>query len=542
MSSLASFLDAVRRRLDRGVASRIGARCLLAAAGVALVWAVAWRIFGYAAPRTGYAIAGGAGLLAFVIARMVARKSSTDAALAADETFGLKDGLLSWLGFHAKGSEGEVYQLHEKSLLAKVSALDPAGVPLVHPKRLYGIGLLLAVIAGGLALLPHSQAVRDRLAREQMTAERSAEVKKQVEEAVEELIKGLGEEERKELDPARLRELAKQLAETKDQREAEKQIAKFEQELSKAMQGLEARQDEAVLKLSAEELAKSSLADARQLGKQLDAKDFEKAKQELGEMKPAAKPKMTREELEQLKKNAAKAREMAKRMADGARQRNFGKTPKPGDKMDGKQMQMAEGKGNQQPLQEMLEEMDADARQFDAKLEQGEFDPDAEAMAMRLGGKMDKLGNRLGRLGARQKAKDKLARLRAGMCEARQFAQGQSQMLGLAQSMMQSQEAGGKEAGQGSVESRRNERDELKDNNNLAELKGNPDGEGPSTNTVESAESGTGIAGRAAVDHQREFRRQMESLVRRDDIPEELKLGVREYFERVHEAAEAQSE
>ena len=540
MNPLANFLDAVRRRLDRGVASRIGARCLLAAAGAALVWAVSWRAFGYAAPRLGYAIAGGIGLLVFAIALMVSRRNSTDAALAADETFGLKDGLLSWLGFRSKGGEGEVYQLQEKMLAAKVSALDPAGVPLAHPKRSYGAGLLMAVIAGGLAFLPHSQAVRDRLAREQMTAERSAEVKKQVEEAVEELIKDLGEEERKVLDPAKLRDLAKQLAETKDQRDAEKQIAKFEQELAKAMQGLEARQDEAVLKLSAEELAKSSLADARQLGKKLDAKDFEQAKQELGEMKPEAKNKMTPEELEQLKKNAAKAKEMAKRMADGARQRNFGKMPKPGDKMDGEQMEM--NQGNQQPLQEMLEDMDADARQLGAKLEQGEMDPDAEAMAMKLGEKMDKLGDRLGMLNARQKAKDKLGKLRAGMSEARQFAQGQSQMLGLAQSMSQSPDAGGKQAGKGSVESRRKERDELKDNNNLAQLKGNPNGEGPSSNSVESAESGTGIAGRAAVDKQREFRRQMESLVRRDDIPEELKLGVREYFERVHETGDAPAE
>lgn len=540
MTSLASFLDAVRRRLDHGVASRIGARCLLAAAGSSLVWAVAWRAFGYAAPRLGYAIAAGAGLLVFVVALMVSRRNATDAALAADETFGLKDGLLSWLGFRGKDGEGEVYQLQEKMLVAKVSSLDPAGIPLVHPKRSYGVGLLLAVIAGGLAFLPHSQAVRDRLAREEMTAERSAEVKKQVEEAVEELIKDLGEEERKVLDPAKLRELAKQLAETKDQREAEKQIAKFEQEIAKAMQGLEARQDEAVLKLSAEELAKSSLADVRQLGKQLDAKDFEKAQQELGEMKPEAKNKMTPEELEQLKKNAAKAKEMAKRMADGARQRNFGKMQKPGDKMDGEQMKM--NNGNQQPLQEMLEDMDADARQLGAKLEQGEFDPDAEAMAMKLGDKMDKLGDRFGMLGARQKAKDKLGKLRAGMADARQFAQGQSQMLGLAQSMTQSPDAGGKEAGRGSVESRRNERDELKDNNNLAQLKGNPTGEGPSSNSVESAESGTGIAGRAGVDKAREFRRQMESLVRRDDIPEELKLGVREYFERVHETGDTPAE
>jgi hypothetical protein len=135
MTSLVSFLDAVRRRLDRGVASRIGARCLLAAAGASLAWAVSWRIFGYAAPRIGYAIATGAALLAFAIALMVSRRNSTDAALAADETFGLKDGLLSWLGFRAKGGEGEVYQLQEKMLVAKVSSLDPAGVPLVHPKR-----------------------------------------------------------------------------------------------------------------------------------------------------------------------------------------------------------------------------------------------------------------------------------------------------------------------------------------------------------------------------------------------------------------------
>jgi hypothetical protein len=538
-SPLGSFLDAVRRRLDRGVASRIGARCLLAAAGACLLWAVGWRIFGYAAPRAGYAVAAAAGGLAFVIALALSRRKTRDAAHAADETFGLKDGLLSWLGFRAKGHDGEVYQLHEKVLAAKVATLDPAGVPVVHPKRSYGAGLLLAVIAGGLAFLPHSQAVRDRLAREQMTAERSAEVKKQVEEAVEELIKELDEEERKAIDPAKLRELAKQLEETKDQREAEKQIARFEQELAKAMQGLEARQDEAVLKLSAEELAKSSLADARQLGKKLDAKDFEHAKQQLGEMKPETKKQMTPEELEKLRKNASKMKEMAKRMADGARQRNFGKAPKPGDKMDGDPMKMADGK--QQPLQEMLEDIDADARQLGQMME-GEFDPDAEAMAMKLGGKLDKLGDRFGLLGARQRAKDKLGKLRAGMADARQFAQGQSQMLGLAQSMAQSPNAGGLKAGSGSVESRRNERDELKDNGNMAQLKGNPNAEGPSTNSVESAESGTGIAGRAAVDNKREFRRQMESLVRRDDIPEELKLGVREYFERVHETGETPTE
>lgn len=537
MNPLSSFLDSVRRRLDRGIASRIGARCLLAAAAAALLWAVGWRIFGYAAPRVAYVVAIFAGVLAFAILLALSRRTAADAARAADQTFGLKDGLLSWLGFRSGGRDGEVYQLQEKSLTTRVATLDPQSVPVIHPRRTYGVGLLLAMVAAVLALLPHSDAVRERLALEQLTEERSAEIKKQVEEAVEELIKDLSEEERQLLDPEKLRELAKQLEETKDQREAEKQLARFEQELAKAMQGLEARQDEAVLKLSAEELAKSSLADARQLGKQLDAKDFDMAKQQLEELKLEAKAEMTPEELEQLRKNAAKMQEMAKRMADGARQRNFGQAPKPGEKADG---QMADGK--QQGLQEMLEDLDAGARQLGQKMEQGEFDPDAQAMAGRMGERMGQLGNRLGQLGARQRARDRLAGLRAGMGEAREFAQGRSQSLGLGRSMAQSNQPGGKGIGQGSVESRRDAQDELKDNGNLAQIQGNPSGEGPSSNTVESAESGTGIAGRAAVDRQREFQRQMESMVRRDDIPEELKLGVREYFERVHISGETPSE
>lgn len=534
-SPIVRFLEAVRRRLNRSTYSRLAGYGLVTAGGLCLAWALAWRIAGYAAPRLGYGVIVFWIAVFFAYAGWLASRSQAEAASSADRLFGLKDGLLSWLGFRGRESTGEAYELHEKSMLARVAALDPATVPVAHPRRHYLIGGVLALLAGGLACLPHSAAVRERIAREELTAHRSAEVRKQVEQAVEELIKELSDEERKALDPAKLLELAKQLKETKDQREAEKQIARFEQELAKAMQGLEARQDEAVLKLAADELAKSSMADVRQLGKQLDAKDFEKAKEDLEEMKPDAKPKMTPEQLEQLRKNAAKAKEASKRMADGARKRDFGKTPKSGDPRDGAAMQPGD---NQKPMQEMLDELDAQARELDQKLEQGELDPDAQEMAESMAGKMGELGKRLGKLDARQKARGKLNALRQGMADARQFSQGQSQTLGLAQSMMQGQRPGGREAGKGSVESRRDAKDELKDNGNLAEVKGQANGEGPSSKTVESAESGTGIAGRAAVDRQREFRRQMESLVRRDDIPEELKLGVREYFERVHETGE----
>ncbi len=529
--TIESFLDGVRTRLDGGNRIHVVSRVLLAGAALAVAWALAWRVFGYAAPRSGYAVVALLAVVTVIAWTLLTRRGVRESANKADVVFHLKDGLVSWLDFKAAGLDGEVYQLNEQRLANDISTKDLSGLPVPKPRKAFAFGALLVIAAIGLALIPNSKAVTERLAREEEASKRSAEIEKQVEKAIEEIINAMSEEERELLDPKAMREWAKQLQETKDARESEKQLARLEQQISKAMQGLEARQDEAVLKLAADELSKSSLADVRQLGKQLENKDFEKATQELKDMKPAAMPKMTPEELEKLRKNAAKSRDMAKRMADGARRRDFGKM-KPGNNKDAKPT-----KDQQQGLEEMLEELDEDSRDLAKELEEddGEMDEDAEAMAGKVGEKMDGLGKRLGKLGARQKAKGKLNALRSGLGEARQFAQGKSQTLGLAQSTAEGMQPGGKQAGKGSDKSRREERDQLTDNGNKVEIKGNPSGDGPSSSSVESAESGSGIAGRANVAKQREFKQQLESLVHRDDIPESLKLGVREYFETVHE-------
>ena len=60
-------------------------------------------------------------------------------------------------------------------------------------------------------------------------------------------------------------------------------------------------------------------------------------------------------------------------------------------------------------------------------------------------------------------------------------------------------------------------------------------GSGPSDTMVEDTDSGTGISSRRAKAVKRSFAQQVEQFVQRDDVPEEMKLGVREYFERIHE-------
>jgi len=536
-SVIETFVHAVRRRLDGGTRLVVVSRVLLAAAATAVAWALAWRVFGYAAPRLGYAVVAGIAAVAGGVWILLVRRGTREAAGVADRVFDLKDGLVSWLDFKDAGRQGEVYQLNERCLVRELAAHDVTELRVRSPRKVLAAGIVLAATALVLGLLPHGAAVRDRLAREELAARRSAELEEQVRAVIEKIIQSMSEQERELLKPAELRAWAKQVAVTKDARESEKQLARLEQQIAHAVQGLEARQDEAVLKLAAGELAKSTLADVRQLGKQLEARDFKQAAQDLKAMKPGAAPKMTPAEMEQLRKNGAKSTDLAKRMADGARKRDFGQQ-KPADPAK-PQNEKPGDDAAQRGMDEMLEELDADARELAKQLDKNKEPGDAAAsMAAKVDDKMDGLGKRLGKLDARQKAKDKLDALRSGLGDARQFAQGKSATLGLAQSAAQGTQPGGLAPGTGSDATRRKERDEFKDNGNLAEIKGRQNAEGPSSSTVESAASGSGIAGRANVAKQREFKQQLEALVHRDDIPEVLKLGVREYFEKVHETDE----
>ena len=329
---------------------------------------------------------------------------------------------------------------------------------------------------------------------------------------MDDLLKELDEDELAEVEVEEMREWVKGLEETKDQKEALRQLARFEQKLAKTLKRLEARQDEQTLKLAAAELAKSDLSDARKLGKKLDKKEFKEAALDLKKLKPGAKdPKGRKLSDEERKQMMKKLREATKRMANGAKNQNKG-APR-----DDKQMV---------PLDEMLDELDEAAEEFAEKMkefeefegefEEGEFDDQLEQLA----GRMKKLD-------ARKKLRGKLRAMRKQVGKSQSFlAVGATQQLGLAQK-------GGLKPGVGSQASNREGETELPAEMNVERLKGQK-GQGPSQSTIEDADSGTGISGKRATAIARDFNRQMESFVQRDDVPEEMKLGVREYFERIH--------
>ena len=140
---------------------------------------------------------------------------------------------------------------------------------------------------------------------------------------------------------------------------------------------------------------------------------------------------------------------------------------------------------------------------------------------------MSELSKRLKRLAVCRDCDKKLAKL----CKKCSQCQG-----GLCQSLAacQSPNAGGKPPGWGSNAARRDARDELADNGQTTHLKGIK-GAGPSLTTVEAAEDGSGVSARRGAERTRQFQRQLESFVAREDVPEPLKDGVKRYFENIHQ-------
>jgi len=92
---------------------------------------------------------------------------------------------------------------------------------------------------------------------------------------------------------------------------------------------------------------------------------------------------------------------------------------------------------------------------------------------------------------------------------------------------------GGKKPGVGSVESRRKEKDALTDNGQFDRLRGQK-GKGQSLTTVEEAGSGTGVSGKRGKVIERSYQKQVDSFIERDDVPDAMKEGIKEYFKSIH--------
>lgn len=540
-----SLARTVARRHNAFLLRRLIIFSFIAASAIIILASIFWVPRGHSVPWPFPAAILTAAVAAAVTLYFLKRMDIAAAVVAADDHFKLKDGITTARHLAITAPEEITTILQWKWLSPRLTTCDPKTITRPFPSKLAASAAALAIGATILCLIPPSESVRLAQQEAEQTRQRVAESKEQLEKLIEELDKDIVAAGEKEgLDMDEFRKMVKEIDETGDRAEAARQFARIERKVRDATRNLDQQRDEETLKLAARELQKSEDTDARKLGKKLDEKELKEAAELLEKL--AAKkfdpkdlkkdPKAKQEALDEAKKDLAKMRAATKRLAAAGKQRQAarqaqgagaGANAKGGDEGG----EGGEGAGEGKPLEDMLAELDEAAAEMEKNLEEVEFDPDAEwddEANEAMGRANGELNKHLKKMHGKRMAKSKLDALRQALAQAQGFTQGQSQQLGLSN-------PGGKEPGKGSSWSERKERDDSQKNGSLTQLQGQH-GEGPSLSAVEDSDSGEGVSTRKGTAKERDFDRQMESFVQRDDIPESLKLGVRNYFENLQAA------
>jgi myosin heavy subunit len=540
---IALFLATVRARLEQARGIRLLSVILLAVLIALTGWCLLWVLQGYAVPRVGYLIAALAVPVLAFCAWMIHRTTEARAAHAADDHFGLKDSLTSYLGFSKEHREGELYALQAAQTAERVQALDARSISLAWPRRLLSISAILLVACVAMGFRKATPFVVEKLALEAETTKKTDEINKELEQEIEELIKNASEDEKELLKPDEWRQWVKELKETKDQKEAMRQYAELERKLQEAAQKLNQREQEHLLAKAGEELKQE--AELREIGRKLEEKNYREAAAELQKMELKAdvtKPDEARKEL-------AKLKAAAQRMAAAAR--NFQqRTGKQGNGNKSSQSQnnasnnsqsgkQSEAEGQQgessssSSMDQQMASLDEAMQQYEKALSQKQSQSQCQGGQKDANNKLNQLCQSMCKAAGQRDLMKKLMKMSqsAGQCQS---YLGNKQCESLAECMNPGAKTGGKQAGWGSVESRRAESDPTEDNGNRDQLQGIK-GEGPANTSIEAADSGTGTATRQVKATEREWKRQLESFIQREDVPSEVKEGVKEYFKGIQE-------
>lgn len=561
-SPLDSFLLAVHRRLNRFRFFELFARHLLAVAAVVAVVAAVHALRGHAVPLWIYLAGAGAVPVTVFIHWICRRWSRGASAHFADGFFGLKDSLSTALELREKADGNPFVGLQAEAAAASVRSLDPKDIPFSWPRRALPVAVLLALVAGGLAFKKPSPEVLEKLRIAEETQEKSGEINHHLEELVEELDRTLDEEERRELDTDALRREIAALERTEDRLGAMRQYAELERRLRETARRLQQRRNERILSRAGEEVSKDH--ENRALGSRLSGKRYREAAGQLGQMRAPESP--GRRKPDEQRKQLARLKAASLRMADAARSagrsassssssannpsssQSQAKSGKSGNPSGGAESGGASGSGSAGggDMESLLSELNEAVSDLDRNLENAAKESrldgrpsdrtlgQCEAAGKRVDQRLQRLGEKLRRMAAQREARDKLLSLcqSLGQCQG-YLGNQQFSSLGQCLSQNESPNAGGKGIGQGSTESRRIPGDEAPPAGELSQLRGRI-GSGPSTSTVESADSGDGVSSRNSASRQLEFRKQMESFVQREDVPDDVKDGVKNYFTRIH--------
>ena len=552
--SIDKFVKQVRERLNQHFWLDILIRCMCAAGVVLIIVGLSYVLRGYHVPLFWYpavvflAVIVTSGLWLFF------RRSFDDAAIHTDKHFKLKDAVCSYKGFSNAHKQGGIYDLqagHTKTELEKVSVTD---VRYEWPARTIGVCIVLMFSSGLLAL----KADNPKIAQRRQTAEQILLDTGQINEQIKDILKQIKEQAKtddieKLVAGDKLQAMVDELKKTPDLKDAMRQYARLEKQLNEVLSKLQQRKDEQLYEKMGKVLQKHERAKA--LGNRLTKKQYKEAAVELEKFKIDKKSPIEnqRKQLEQLKS-------ISERMANEARQNksssNAAKLAKSLDKAAsnlGKALNSpGKGSGSQNPKGSQQSSQSSSSQSSSSQgsssqgsSSQGSGSQGSGSQGSGSGGaegvneSLSQMAENLNNLDAKRKAQSAIQKL----CESLSQCQGKLSGESGSGSGKGDGNGSGDGSGQGDgIGSGSSSNTNTNINNSPATgdksvLKGIK-GQGPSVNTTEAASNGSGSSSGSKARLIEQYKHQAESFIRREDVSEAVKSGVKEYFENIHKIEE----
>lgn len=482
-----AFAEAGRDHLNAGERRRSVVWALLVFGAVAVLLSLVFVLRGFRVDRRMLAlpllVAVGVAVV-FYLRRCYSHRKAIG---HADRFFELKEGLVTADEHIREGREEEIHHLQLEHTRRRIQTHDPAALRGAFPRKVFGLAVLLIVLSGGLLTLEDSLAVRQARAEAEVTQVLSEELAEELAKALEELTEQMEADAAELLKDPALKKMVQELREDGDRKALMRRLSEIDAHLAQMQNKLDTRADENYLAELAQQLQQSRETSA--LGKALSQRKYKQASAELNKMKLGQKSDAANRKA--LEKLASKIERTEKAMASS----------QSGSRRDARAMS--------QQIQKMQQEQKKEGKC-------------SKSCGNKVNESLGKSCDGMKKLGARKEAKSALDKLR------QKLQQGQGQCAG------NGSKPGGLGAGEGVDRSRRNPDESSPATGTLEHLSGQL-GEGESQKRIEDAASGAGVASDPGAEKAMGgYAQQLEAFVQREDVPEEMKHGVKGYFKRVH--------
>ncbi|MBN2161879.1 MAG: hypothetical protein JXR25_09525 [Pontiellaceae bacterium] len=508
---IVDFASVGRRELNRGQTVRAVLWSALAFGAVALIAELAFVLRGHrvALPILILPLLLAGGVMAACYLRF--RFSHHRAIRHMDRFFDLKEGLVTADEHLREGRNEEIHELQLNHTGRALEPLNPQQLRPGFPKRIFTLAGALFILSIVLLFVDDSRAVKEQQAEEAAVSALSEELADELEQMMEELREQDDPQTAELLEDPSLKRMIEEFQGSRDRKAVMRKLAEIDRRLTQMQSELDTRADENYLMELAEQLRKSRETEA--IGDALAQRDYRQAAKELEAMQ--MNEQSGAQEQLALEKLAAQVGEAEKSMSQNE-------------------------SGSRRSAQEM-------SRQIQKMSEENKRNGECSNQTRNsMNESMQKNSNSMRQVAAKRQAQSALNQLgqQLQQCQNRMSGQGQRPGQGNSPgSQGEGENPGGLLAGEGVDRSRRPPGMSSPSEGQLDQLSGQL-GEGESQKMIEDALSGTGSAsGGGAERGTVDYKQQVEDFVRREDIPEEMKQGVKTYFKQIHEmSSDAPSE